>query len=156
MSGIPVFPKFDVYADRHTVGVRWRTYTSQLENLFVGMNIDSKKRKKALLLHYAGSEVFGVYETLDLATADDNYQDTKDALQNYFNPIKNTEFEKYQFRNIKQMKGQTIDEFVTKLHQKAEHCGFDKKDAEIKSQLIAGCSSEKLLRKCLEEDFDIS
>ena len=121
MAGIPTFPKFDVHTDRDTVGSRWTSYVSMLENLFVGMNIDSKKRKKALLLHYAGPDVFTIYETLGLDTADDNYLETKTGLKDYFDPISNSEFEKYEFRNMKQLKGQSIDEYATQLRKKAEH-----------------------------------
>ena len=64
-------------------------YVAKLENLFVGLNIDSKKRKKALLLHYSGDDVFEIYETLNLDADDQNYDDTKTGLDNYFNPKKN-------------------------------------------------------------------
>lgn len=33
----------------------------KLQNLFTGLNIDSKKRRKALLLHYIGDEVLEIY-----------------------------------------------------------------------------------------------
>ena len=82
------------------------------------MNIDKNKRKKALLLHYSGDEVFEIYETLNLGEKDDNFDDTKTALKNYFQPKKNKEFERFEFRNIRQIKGDTIDQFVTKLRQK--------------------------------------
>ena len=32
--------------------------------MFVEMSIDSKKRRKALLLHYTGDEVFYIYQIL--------------------------------------------------------------------------------------------
>ena len=60
---LPVFPKFEINGDSTTTGQRWTKYISKLENLFVAMNIDSRKRKKALLLHYAGDEVFEIYGT---------------------------------------------------------------------------------------------
>ena len=91
---------------------------TKLENLFVGLNIDSKKRKKALLLHYSGDKIFKIYKTLNLGADDQNYDDTKTALNNYFNPKKNKEFERYEFRNSKQMKNETIDKSVTRFRQK--------------------------------------
>ena len=120
--------------------------------MFVGLNIDSKKRKKALLLHYSGDDVYEIYETLNLGADDQNYDDTKIGLTNYFNPKKNREFERYEFRAMKQMKNETIDQFVTRLRQKSVNCEFTDKDAEIKSQMIQGCSSQRLRTKCLEED----
>lgn len=53
-SGLPVFPKFPVHAEG-AIGTRWRKWVQRLENLFVGMKITDNKRKRALLLHYAGS-----------------------------------------------------------------------------------------------------
>ena len=58
---------------------------------------DSKKRKKALLLHYSVYEVFEIYTTLNLGADDQNYDDTKTGPNNYFNPKKNKEFERYEF-----------------------------------------------------------
>ena len=54
----------------------------------VGLKIDSKKRKKALLLHYSGDDVYEIYETLNLGADDQNYDDTRIGLTNYFNPNK--------------------------------------------------------------------
>ena len=151
-AGLTPFPKFDVYGEESSVGIRWKKYVAKLENLFVGLNIDSKKRKKALLLHYSGDDVFEIYETLNLGADDQNYDDTKTGLDNYFNPKKNKEFERYEFRCLKQMKNETIDQFVTRLRQKSANCEFTDKDAEIKSQMIQGCASQRLRTKCLEQD----
>ena len=154
--GLPNFQKFDVYSDENSVGIRWNKYISKLENLFTGMAIDAKKRKKALLLHYAGDEVFEIYETLNMGDNDSNYDTTKTALGNYFNPKKNKEFERYEFRNIKQGQNETIDQFATRLRQKAENCDFTDKDGEIKSQIIQGCYSHRLRTKCLEDDKELT
>ena len=50
------------------------------------------------------------------------------------------------------MKNETIDQFVTRLRQKSANCEFTDKDAEIKSQMIQGCASQRLRTKCLEQD----
>ena len=49
MTGLPQFPSFSVHSDENSVGVRWIKYVTKLENLFIGLNINSRKRKKALL-----------------------------------------------------------------------------------------------------------
>ncbi|XP_053391490.1 uncharacterized protein LOC128554261 [Mercenaria mercenaria] len=150
MAGIPTFPKFDVH--EHSVGARWNKYVAKLENIFVGMKIDTNKRKKALLLHYAGDDVYDIYETLTLSASEDNYTDTKTKLKAYFEPKKNREFERFEFRNIKQTSDESIDQFCTRLRQKSELCEFSNKDDEIKSQIIQGCTSKTLRTKCLEEE----
>ena len=94
MAGIPQFPKFEMNMEESSQGLRWTKYVSKLENLFIGMNIDSRKRKKALLLHYAGDEVFDVYETLGLSDDDSNYDQVKQSLTDYFLPTRNRRLRK--------------------------------------------------------------
>ena len=81
------------------------------------------------MLHYSGDDVFEIYETLNLGADDQNYDDTKTGLGNYFNPKKIKEFERYEFRSIKQMKNETVDQFVTRLRQKSANCEFTDKNA---------------------------
>jgi hypothetical protein len=47
MDNLPAFPKFDVFADENSLGVRWEKYLDKLENLFVGLGINTRKRKKS-------------------------------------------------------------------------------------------------------------
>ena len=147
---LPSFERFSVSSDSHSVGIRWDKYVNKIENLFVGLNVETKKRRKALLLHYAGDEVYEIYETLDLNNSDSNYDETKAALKQHFSANTNTEFEKFEFRNLQQQQGESIDQFTTRLRQKATHCAFGNKDDEIKSQFIQGVSSQKLRIRCLE------
>ena len=127
----------------------------KLENLFVAMNIESNKRKKALLLHYAGDEVFEIHATLDNTGNENDYAASKTALENYFKPQLNTEFQVFEYRQMKQNQSETVDKFATRLRQKAVYCDFTNKDRELKSQLIQGCKSQKLRRKILQENLDL-
>ena len=153
---LPSFEKFQLNGDSATnLGPRWIHYVKKLENLFVAMNIESKKRKKALLLHYAGDEVFEIHATLDNTGNENDYAASKTALENYFKPQLNTEFQVFEYRQMKQNQSETIDEFATRLRQKAVYCDFTNKDRELKSQLIQGCKSQKLKRKILQENLDL-
>ena len=154
-SSLPVFPKFDVNEDSTSLGHRREKYLQKLENLYVGMNIDSKKRRKALLLHYSGDEVFDIYQTFQNTGDESGYNETKTALTKYFKPQVNQEFEIFQFQQMKQMNSETVDDYATCLRQKAEYCGFTDKDRELKSQIIQGCKSAKLRRKALQENLDL-
>ena len=53
---LPSFPPFDVHADG-SAGPRWKRWLGRLERMLIGMNITAAKRKRALLLHYAGTDV---------------------------------------------------------------------------------------------------
>ena len=64
MASIPDFPKFHVHGEETSAGVRWRKYIARFENLIGGMGIaDKHARKRCLLLHYAGEEVFEIVDT---------------------------------------------------------------------------------------------
>lgn len=153
---LPVFEKFQVNGDTTSLGHRWTKYVQKLENLFVAMNVDSNKRKKALLLHYAGDEVFEIHQTLPDTGNENDYAASKTALNGYFKPQLNTEFEVFEYRQMKQKDSETVDEFATRLRQKADHCNFDDNNKEIKSQIIQGCKSAKLRRKALQENLTLA
>jgi hypothetical protein len=121
------------------------------------MNITNANRKKALLLHYAGEEVHDMFSTLTLAPhvgeGDlDLYKQASDALNDYFIPKRNKEYDIYKFRQSKQEPGESIDTYHTKLRKLAENCEFANVDDEIKSQIIQSCSSTRLRRRALREN----
>ena len=60
----------------------------------------ARKGKKALPLHYAGDEVFEIYGTIDNTGDEKGFDETKQALTNYFKPKVNTEFEIFEFRHL--------------------------------------------------------
>ena len=65
-------------------------FIKRFEIWLIGMNIIPDKRKRALLLTYAGEHVHGVFETLP-NTGDDA------ALNAHFIPKRNAEFEVFTF-----------------------------------------------------------
>lgn len=148
---LPQFPEFVVHAEGSTA-TRWKKWKDRLENLLVALNITDKKRRKAILLHYAGEEVHDIFPTLTLAQdEEDPYKQALDALDAYFVPKRNKEFDIYKFRQSKQETGETIDTFHTRLRKLAETCAFGNIDYEIKSQNIQSCSSTRLRRRALRE-----
>ena len=77
--------------------------------------------------------MYDIYETLDLEGNDSNYEETKAALKRHFFVNTNTEFEKFEFRNLKQQQGESLDQFTTRRRQKTTKCAFANNDDEIKS-----------------------
>ena len=144
-EALPSFAPFSVHADG-AVAQRWGKWISKLENLFVAMNISHKKRQRALLLHYAGDEVYDIFETLE-GTGDD-FETAKDKLTRYFEPKKNIAFSIYNFRQTKQEANETMDTYVTKLRQMAQKCEFTDVDSEIKHQIIQSCIDALLRWVC--------
>ena len=147
-QGLPVFPSFSVRDP--AVDTRWKKWCARLENLLVGLDITDDKRKRALLLHYAGEEVNEIFDTL--ADTGTDYATALIKLDGYFGPKKSTEFEIYKFRQAKQEVNETIDAYHTRLRKLCENCNFNNNDKEIKSQIIQCCSSTRLRRKALRDE----
>ena len=146
----PPFEQFSVHSDPASVGTRWSKYVKRLENMFTGFNISEDGQKRALLLYYSGPEVNEIFDTLpDTGTT---YTAATAALEKHFQPSKSSEYERYIFRQAKQLDDQNVDEFNTRLQKLASTCHFDNKDLEVKSEVIQGCSSHKLCRYALRED----
>lgn len=84
---LPIYDKFNVHSEG-AVALRWEKWLRRLENLFVALNISDKRRKRALLLHYAGEEVQDIFDTLENTGNQDDYTTATQKLTEYFNPKK--------------------------------------------------------------------
>ena len=76
-------------------------------------------------MHYVGDEVNEIFDTLDVPEAteeEDVFRKAEKALIEYLTPQKNLEFEVYKFRQAKQLRGENISEYHTKLKQLAKSC----------------------------------
>ena len=152
MALLPTFPKFDIHQDANA-GPRWKKWLQRFERLLIAMDVKDDARKRALLLHYAGTDVDEVFETLE--NVGDTYQAAADQLMKYFTPRRNVAYEVYQFRQAKQGKTETLDAFHTKLRQLAQTCEFSDVDKEICAQIILNCQSQRLRRRALREPMTL-
>ena len=125
---------FDTETDPSSLGTRWSKWTQRFENFLVAMNIVSDARKRALLLHVAGERVHDIYDTL--SDDEDDYAATKKKLDDYFTPMKNTQYLVYKFRKAMQLPGESLDTYHSKLRTLAKDCEFADVGSEIKAQLI--------------------
>ena len=129
-----------------TAGTRWPIWVRDLDTYLEASGIDHPAQMKAIMLHCGGKAVKNVYYTLtDHATQ--NYKQIMELLLAFFKPMKNLDYEKFQFGQIKQRSCEIMDDYVVKLRAQAERCEFGDAaavNAEIKKQIIATCSSHKL------------
>ena len=154
-NNIPDFPPFNVHLDSNA-GPRWEKWLKRVERLFIGMNLDDKKQKRALLLHYAGPDVDDIFDTLPDTGENDDYDTAVEKLNEYFNPQVNTTYEVYSFRMAKQKEGESLDSYHTRLRQLAKTCQFADQDKEIKDHIILTCTSNALRRRALRDDFTLA
>ena len=62
-TSLPNIERFYIYQDNENVDTHWRKWLAKFENLVCALDITSDARKKALLLHYGGEEIYKIYES---------------------------------------------------------------------------------------------
>ena len=149
-SILPQFPPFKIREDEVSAGTRWKKWFAQLENLITGMDITSMARKKALLIHYGGDEIFDLVDTFS-ADKKETYDALRQELDRYFTPRVNPTYEAFKLRKMKQIPQENVDQFHVRLRTQAALCSFTDIDREILAQLIEGITSSKLRKKALRE-----
>ena len=81
----------------------------------IAMEVTEDKQKRALLLHYGGPEVDEIFDTLQDVGEDKDYKRLKlkvvEKLTARFSPQVNATYEVYNFRQVKQKDGETLDSF---------------------------------------------
>ena len=111
----------------------------KLENLFVALDIDNDKKRKATLLHKVGDEVSAIYHsftdqqkgisaissTEDSSTISNEYETTKKSLIDHFTPQKNTSYEIFKFRRTLQNPDENLDSYHAKLQTLASTRDFE-------------------------------
>ena len=85
-----------------------------------------------------------------LNVQDDTNKAAVDALNEYFSPIINLPYERHIFRTTRQNPNESVDQFVTRLCQKAETCSFENLEERLIEEVIEHCSSERLRLKFLK------
>ena len=97
------------------------------------------------MLHTTGLSVQDIFFTLDEGAGENNYLKAKDALHKYFKPQANVLYERLCFREMSQLPSETVEQFVTRLRQKAQSCEFGGAaavDEQIRDQVISKCLSQ--------------
>ena len=159
-SALPHFDKFPVHEEEHTAGTRFKKYIARFELLMTAMDLDDEpKRKKALLLHYAGGEVYDIYDTFTDAQKGDEteagYVTLKKSLADHFEPKKHLDFEIFKFRSARQEQNESVDTYCTRLRLLAATCEFGDLERELKTQIISSCTSVRLRRRAIREEMTL-
>ena len=95
-----------------------------------------------------GEWVFDIFLSLPDTGDNDNYERAVEALNHYFIPKRNVNYEIFKFRETVQQSDESLNQFYSKLRQLAQACNFHSIDDEIKSQIISKCHSRKLRSAC--------
>ena len=147
---LPRLPPFDPVSEPSSLSQRWKKWTKRFDTYVAALKVEDDKQKRALLLYQAGQETQEIFETL--TEMGDDYATAKKKLDDYFSPKKNVDYEIFQFRQAIQQKGETVDQFATRLRKLGATCEFHDLDKELKSAIIQSCQSKRLRRYALREE----
>ena len=147
-------PCFDPKGEPNSLSVRWKRWKRAFNLYVTSKGVTNESQKVALLLHSGGMELQEIYYTLVPEDQETTFNDCLAALDNYFTPKVNVPFERHVFRQMQQLEGETIDQFVCRLRQKAISCEFPDVNEAIRDQIIEKCRDPKLRRKFLEKASD--
>ena len=133
----PLVP-LDTSGPAHVIGERWRKWKRSFQFFVDGQGITDNARKRALLLHSAGTAVQDAYVNLTEAEDKEKNVFTRavKALDGHFKDDPKKPFERHKFRAMEQRAGETVDQFTARLHQQSKLCGFQDGNDQIRDQLI--------------------
>jgi len=111
--------------------------------------------KTAIFLHVIGEEALEIYNGFQWGSAGDDkkLQKVKEKFEEYCIPRTNITFERHRFFTCSQRSGETIDQFVSELQNRAKTCEFGAlKDGLIRDRVICGVPSSSLRERLLREE----
>ena len=145
----------DVTGPVHMVAERWRRWKRSFQYAIIAKNIMDDGQAKARLLHQAGEGIRDIFEALESTfTVDEDtnvYEQSIEALDDYFKVATNLPYERHLFRDLLQTEGETVDHYVTRLRSQAKYCEFMDVDDQIRDQLRHGLRDDDLRQKLLKE-----
>jgi hypothetical protein len=112
-SGLPPFPPFDPLSNPTNTGLRWRKWLRRFENLLISLRETDPTVKRGLLLTYVGETTNDIFDTFPSTGTD--YDSAVQSLTERFDPAINKDMEIYEFRQITQSSGETLNEFYRRL-----------------------------------------
>ena len=142
---------FNPKEDLNTLAAHWKLWKCLFNLYLVAKGITKDEQKTAFLLHTGGVNFQELYYTLLTGTDIKPFAKSMVLLDNYFAPQLNVPFERYQFRQMEQMSGESVDQFFCQLKQKAISCEFENVDEATRNQLIERCRHHRLRCKFLEK-----
>lgn len=158
---------FDYTMYEESCGIEWKNWHRSFEWYLKANRIEDDEDKFVKLLHIAGRKVQELYSTLPVPQSVSQvsrgplvnqivphlseYEMALAKLNEFFEPKKNSTYERHMFRVLKQEKGEKIGIFAMRLRVQAEKCDFGESiEDNIKDQIIEKCLSTKMRRELLK------
>ena len=135
---------FDCESDPANVGPRWKRWLTAFEifadskGLIIEDGSDKhKQRRRALLLHNAGTSVQDIFHTLPDVGDVKDYEGAVQALTTFFMPSKNATYARHVFRNLHQLETETVIQYATRLRKHVRDCEYGQdEENQIRDQIL--------------------
>ncbi len=131
--------------------VNWRRWKQRFEVYMVASGKDAKSDevKAATFLHLAGPDALEVFNTFSFDTAGDEKKLGKliEKFEAYCIPRSNVTWERHVFNIRSQQLGETVDQYVTDLRNKAKTCDF----GDYKDRMVCGVLNDKTRSRLLKQ-----
>lgn len=110
----------------------WKDWFQGLEHIMEASNIPEQK-KFSTLLSYGGKELRTIYSAINNGTIPkvEQFGTAIFKLETYFKPKQHATYLRVKFWELSKEPNESIDEFVTRLHDKKRHCDFGSSKAQI-------------------------
>ena len=118
----------------------WTSYVERLDQYFVGNDVASNVKKRAILLSNCGPQTYQLLKNL-LAPEKPNtldYSELVEVLRRHWQPKPSKIVQRYHFHSRVQKDNESISEFVAELRKLAEHCEFADLEDMLRDRLVCG------------------
>ena len=148
-ASLAPLPPFSQFIDPATAAPRWRRWINRLDHYFHATRETDGTVKRSMMLHVGGDELFDLFEHLPEKGGDNDYDAAVTALNKYFDPQLNPNYEIFMLRQAMQTQGESVDVYYTRLRRLASTCTGIDHGSEIRAQIIQGCRSSTLRKLIL-------
>nr|CAI5817204.1 unnamed protein product [Callosobruchus analis] len=133
----------------------WKLWRARFENYLVASEVNKKDEKTqvAQLLHYIGDEGFQIFTSFKLEDDRDKLAPVLRKFDEHFLGKENVAYERYQFFTYRQSEGQSTDDYIVQLKNKARRCKLEGlQDSLIVTMLTCGVRNHKVRERLLQDD----
>ena len=122
-----------------------------------GLSGESEERQVSTLLYCLSEDAEDVLDTTRISAEDKKkYTKVIEVFDAHFKVLKRIIFECTRFNKRSQTPGESVDHFITELHQLAEHCKFgNMRDELIRDCLVVGIR-DNLLSERLQMESELT
>lgn len=110
----------------HNVAVEWKNWSKQFKIYLLASNLDlqSDKRKVALLLHNMGPQCLEIFNSFNEDIDSVKYENLLKLFEQHFIPKVNLAMERHTFFTRRQKTEESIVQYATALENLSNTCGF--------------------------------